>query len=198
MQNDLGLIQLHLRPRDRIRLTRLQIPRHIITQRGPLDRILCTRRPRDHHVRGLGVGFLEVVDDLGVETVGDHTRVLGVGDDDAADADGGAVGVAVGALFFHFLSRPWGGALGDGLGEEGHCLAGPGGTVSAWDAWWKGEGGFTYVPRVKREKESRWNWVESSMVLVLGSVEASFRRRICGQLSAVGSGRLYRYVPTPM
>ncbi len=61
--------------------------------------------------------------------MGDEGRVLGVGDYDAADAEGGAVGVEGVGFFFDVLAYARAGAFGDGFGEEVHEFAVAGGHV---------------------------------------------------------------------
>jgi hypothetical protein len=96
VQHDLGLIQLLLDLDDAVRLRRVLVLGDVLFQLGEGERGLALG---EGGVGGAGVLGDELVDDLGEDAVGDHGRVLVVGDYDAADAFCAAVGVE--CVFWH-------------------------------------------------------------------------------------------------
>lgn len=112
VQHNLGLVELLLDLHDAVCGVRVLVFGNVLLELGEGQ-------------LGVGVGEggarvarQELVEDLGQQLVGDESRVLVVGDDDAGDALAAAVGVEGVALLFDVLALAWLGALGDRLAEE--------------------------------------------------------------------------------
>ena len=88
MQRDLGLVQLLLDLHDAVRLLRILVLDDVLVERREADGAGGRVRPRGPRVRRQ-----ELVQQLAEQLVRDQRRVLVVGNDDACEAFGAAVGV---------------------------------------------------------------------------------------------------------